>query len=177
MSAAEPKQVMEADLVETLIAALDGDSPEACLDAAVSALKSRGLAEPAATGETWLELRRGERALRLVAAPGAELPGPRARALLEHLLGAALARAVERAEARKVSERLDLLQGASFEGILVHDQGVALDCNERLCEMIGYTRAEVLEPGHMVRVVAPEELAQAQERIRQRIEGEFLVTC
>jgi hypothetical protein len=41
MSAAEPKQ-LEADLVETVIAALDGDPADECLDAAVSALRARG---------------------------------------------------------------------------------------------------------------------------------------
>ena len=74
-------------------------------------------------------------------------------------------------------ERLDLLGAASFEGILIHDGGVVVDCNERLCEMSGYSRDEVFEPGHIVRIVAPEELAEVQERIRQRIEGEFLFTC
>jgi PAS domain S-box-containing protein len=177
MIVAEAKLGVETDLVETVIAALDGEQADVCLDAAVSALRARGLAEPLGVGDTWLELQRGEGRLRLVAAPGVEPPGPRARALLGHVLGTALARARERDEARKVIERLELLQAASFEGILIHDGGVAVDCNERLCEMIGYTREEVFEPGHMVRVVAPEDLAEAQERIRQRIEGEFFVTC
>ena len=173
----EAKHGLEADLVETVIAALDGDSADACLDAAVSALRARGLAEPDGVGDAWLELWRGDGSLRLVAAPGVELPGPRDRALLGHALGTALSRARERDEARKVSERLDLLGAASFEGIQIHDGGVAVDCNERLPEMIGYTREEVFEPGHMARIVAPEELAEVQERIRQRIEGEFLFTC
>jgi PAS domain S-box-containing protein len=89
----------------------------------------------------------------------------------------AAAIASEREEARKVKERLDLLQTASFEGILIHDGGAVVDCNERLCEMVGYSREEVFEPGHIVRIVAPEELAEVQERIRQRVEGEFLFTC
>jgi PAS domain S-box-containing protein len=84
--------------------------------------------------------------------------------------------AAERDEARRVKERLELLGAASFEGILIHDGGVVVDCNERLCEMGGYSREEVLQPGHMLRVIAPEDLAEVQERIRQRIEGEFLVT-
>jgi len=167
----------EAQLVGAVVAALDGDSPEQCLDAALGSLRDRGLAEHDSAGSTWLELRRGERQLRLVAAPGVEAPGPRTRALLGHALGAALARVMERDEARKVIERLELLRAASFEGILIHDQGVAVECNERLCEMIGYSREEVMEPGHMLRVVAPEDLALAQERIRSKLEGEFVITC
>jgi two-component system cell cycle sensor histidine kinase/response regulator CckA len=175
--AATEDQDTEAQLVEAVLAALAGDSPEEALDAALGALRARQLAHHDAAGHTWLELRRGERELRLVAAPGVEAPGPRARSLLGHALGAALARTAERAEAQKVTERLGLLRAASFEGILIHDQGVAVECNERLCEMIGYSREEVLEPGHMVRVVAPEDLAGAQERIRSKVEGEFVITC
>jgi PAS domain S-box-containing protein len=167
----------EANLLETVLAALAGESPAASLDAALSALRARGLAEPSGGGQIWLELERGEGRLRLAAAPGVEPPGPRTRALLERVLGLALARAREHEEARKVAERLSLLQAASFEGILIHADGVVLDCNERLCEMIGYSRAEMFSPGHMGRVVAPEEFPEVQERIRQKIEGEFVVTC
>src|SRR6476620_5465445 len=34
-----------------------------------------------------------------------------------------------------------------------------------------------MEPGHMARVVAREDLAKAQERIRARVEGEVVITC
>ncbi len=168
---------VNAELLETVIAALDGDSAEACLEAAVGALRAQGLAQHDGVGDAWLELRRGTSALRLVAAPGVEPPGPPTRALLGHALGSALARASERDEARKAIERLELLRGASFEGILIHDGGAVVDCNERLCEMSGYSREEMFEPGHMVRIVAPEDLADVQTRIRQRLEGEFLFTC
>jgi PAS domain S-box-containing protein len=167
----------ESDLVQTVIAALDGDSPAACLDAALSALRERGLAEPDGAGNAWLELGQADGGLRLTAAGGVEPPDPRTRGILAHVLGAALARVRERDEARKVSEHLELLRVASFEGILIHDRGVIVECNERLVEMIGYTREEVLEPGHIFRAIAPEDLAEVQERIRQRVEGEFLVTC
>src|SRR6185503_7135530 len=103
MAVAEAKLGVEADLVETVVAALDGDQADACLDAAVGALRVRGLAEPDGAGEAWLELQRGEGRLRLVAAPGVEPPGPRARALLGHALGIALARMRERDDVRKVS--------------------------------------------------------------------------
>jgi PAS domain-containing protein len=144
--AATEAEVGEAGLGATIVAALDGASADACLDAAVSALAARGLAEPGGVGEAWLDLQRGERGLRLVPARGVEPPEPRVRALLGHVLCAALARAAECDEARKVNERLDLLRAASFEGILIHDGGVAVDCNERLCEMIGYSREEKRVP-------------------------------
>jgi PAS domain S-box-containing protein len=166
----------DADLVEAVLAALDGDSPGECLDAALGVLRALRLAEGGA-GNTWLELRRAARELKLVAAPGIEAPGPRARALLTHALGAALARSAERDEACRQSERLELLQKASFEGIVVHDQGVVVECNDRLCEIVGYSREEVMDPAQMARVVAPEDLAATQERIRSKVEGEFVITC
>jgi PAS domain S-box-containing protein len=70
-----------------------------------------------------------------------------------------------------------LLQAASSEAIIVHDEGVLVDCNDRLCEMFGYTREEMFDPASMERGVAPEDLAEARERIRQRVEGEFVLTC
>src|SRR4051812_13856730 len=104
MAAMEDKDP-EAQLVAAVITALDGDSADESLDAALAVLRDQGLADGDA-GNTWLELRRGARELRLVAAPGVETPGPRSRSLLEHALGAALARVAERYEARKLIERL-----------------------------------------------------------------------
>src|SRR5690348_12211901 len=136
----------EARLVESVIAALDGDSPDESLGAALGVLGELRLAERDGAGGTWLELRRGERELKLLAAPGVEAPGPRTRALLAHLLGAALARSAERCETRKQTERLELLRKASFEGIVIHDEGVVVECNDRLCEIVGYSREEVMDP-------------------------------
>jgi two-component system cell cycle sensor histidine kinase/response regulator CckA len=167
----------DAALLESVLAVLDGDSPERSWEAALSALRARGLAEPDGAGQPWLELAKGERKLRLAAAPGVEPPAARTRTLLAHALGAALSRLREQEEARKVAERLELLQAASFEGILIHDEGAVVDCNERLSEMVGYTREEIFEPEHMHRVVAPEDLPEVEQRIRQKVEGEFLITC
>ena len=167
----------EADLLAAVIAALDGDEPDACLDAAVNTLGSRGLGQPGAMGKPWLRLQRGRRELSLSAAPGIEAPGPAACVPLGQLLGVALSRAAEQDESRKLRERLEMLQSASFEGIFIHVEGVVVDCNERLCEMLGYSREEMLDPIQMVRSIAPEDLAEAQRRVRERFEGESVLTC
>jgi PAS domain S-box-containing protein len=167
----------ETDLLAAVLAALDGEEPQACLDAAIRTLGACGLAQPDGSGEPWLRLERGSRSLVLVAAPGVQAPDPGTRSLLGHALGAALSRTAERDDAHKLGERLSLLQAASFEGILIHDQGVVVDCNERWCEMFGYSRDEMFHPGSMERGVAPEDLAAAQERIQKGIEGEFVITC
>ncbi|HEX4336169.1 MAG TPA: PAS domain S-box protein [Polyangiaceae bacterium] len=167
----------DGDLAAVVLAALDGEEPGACLEAAVRALRYRGLANPDGAGGAWLRLQRGARELTLCAERGVEPPAPPTQALLERALGAALSRAAEHDDCQKLSERMEMLQAASFEGIFIHDEGVVIDCNERLCEILGYSRDEMLDPISMQRGVAPEELAYAQERVRQRFEGEYLLTC
>ncbi|MDD4310464.1 MAG: response regulator, partial [Candidatus Cloacimonetes bacterium] len=41
-------------------------------------------------------------------------------------------------------ERFKALHNASFGGIAIHDNGVILDCNQGLSEMMGYTREELI---------------------------------
>jgi two-component system, cell cycle sensor histidine kinase and response regulator CckA len=164
------------ELIRTLIAALDGPDAETCLEQAIRALGEHGLAEPASAGTPWLELQRGGPTLTLRASPNAKLPDAALASQVEQLLGAALARAAERGEYRRVCERMNMLSEASFEGIMLHDGGVLVDCNQRLREMLGFGRDEPLGSDMMQRCVAPEDLAAAAERIRNRVEGEFPVT-
>jgi len=44
---------------------------------------------------------------------------------------------------RKNIERLKQFANASYEGLIVHDQGVTLEVNDQICNMLGYTRAEL----------------------------------
>jgi PAS domain S-box-containing protein len=163
------------DLIPTLIAALDGPDAETCVEQATRALADLGLAEPAGSGTPWLELQRGALKLTLCARPSAKLPDAALSLQVEQLLGAALARAAERSEYRRVCERMEMLSEASFEGILLHDGGVLIDCNQRMREMLGFGRDEPIGADTMQRCVAPEDYKEALERIRNRVEGEFLV--
>jgi len=45
---------------------------------------------------------------------------------------------------RESEERFKALHNASFGGIAIHDQGVILDCNQGLSDMMGYTREELI---------------------------------
>jgi PAS domain S-box-containing protein len=55
---------------------------------------------------------------------------------------------LERLEAeaalRESEERFKALHNASFGGIAIHDQGVILDCNQGLSDMMGYSREELI---------------------------------
>ena len=73
-------------------------------------------------------------------------------------------------------ERLAMLSSASFEGIMVHVDGVIIDANQRLCEMLGYELEEVLGPQTMPRCVAPEDLPGVLKRMSSQYEGEYVIT-
>jgi PAS domain S-box-containing protein len=74
-------------------------------------------------------------------------------------------------------ERVELLSSASFEGLLVHVDGVIIEVNQRLCEMLGYERDELMGPHTMGRCVAAEDLPEVGRRMAERYEGSYLVTA
>ena len=162
--------------ISELIAALDGDDPDACLEAAVAVLRARGLAEAAERVPPWLELQVGPRKLVLAVAPESAPLDATTRTLAAQLLRSALARAVERDDRLRERERANMLFEASFEGIIIHLDGVIIECNQHFRDMIGAGPDEPLGPETMQRHVAPEDLAEAIARIRRREEGEFLVS-
>ena len=165
-----------SELVSALVDALNGDDARACLDGALQLLRARGLAHAGDDGQPWLELQRGARSLSLGARPGATLPDPATRALIAKLLGTALARAAEVDELARVRERADMLSEASFEAIIIHVDGVVIESNRRFRELVGYGPNEPMPEDAMQRHVAPEDIADAVARIRNRVEGEFLLS-
>ena len=46
--------------------------------------------------------------------------------------------------AKKTEERYKRLSEASFEGILIHQDGKIIDCNQVLCQLFGYTKEELM---------------------------------
>lgn len=45
---------------------------------------------------------------------------------------------------KESEQRFKILHNASFSGIVIHDQGKILDCNDKLCDMTGYHRDELI---------------------------------
>jgi two-component system, cell cycle sensor histidine kinase and response regulator CckA len=159
-----------------LLAALDAAEPEAGLDAALAVLRSRGWAAAPELHAPWLELEYGSRRLMLAADGGSPELDPATLALIRQLLAAKLAHLAERDALRALRERYEMLSEASSEGILIHEGGVPVEVNQRMREMFGYSRDEILGPETMTQCVAPEDFERALARIRDRVEGEFLVT-
>lgn len=169
-----------SSLLSDLISALAGPQPEACIDTALGVLREHGLvtAPPpsAATSPPWLELKHAGRSLALAATSGSAPHDTATREQVRKLFELGFQRASEFDAARRLRERWDLLASASFEGIMIHVDGVIIELNERICELSGYSREELCSPEMLLRAVAAEDLAEAQARIKNRIEGEFLVT-
>ena len=79
-------------------------------------------------------------------------------------------------EQLQLRERTDLLSSASFEGLLIHADGKVIEVNDRLCEMHGYTRHELLS-GDILRIcVAPEDVPGVLAHMRGGYQGEYIVT-
>src|SRR4051794_1361297 len=93
---------------------------------------------------------------------------------LEPAPGVAASKLDENAHVR---ERLELLSWASFEGLVFHVDGVVFDVNERLLEISGFEREEILGEQLLQRCVAPEDLPEVLRRMANRIEGEYVITA
>jgi PAS domain S-box-containing protein len=98
------------------------------------------------------------------------------RPALAALISSAERRVSEREELLRARERAAMLSDASFEGIMINVDGAIIDANQRLADMLGYELEELLGPATMERCVAPEDLAMVRERMRERVEGDYVIT-
>lgn len=98
------------------------------------------------------------------------------RGAVAGLLTMAMQRAEEREELLRARERAEMLSEASFEGIMIHVDGVVIDANQRLADMLGYERHELMGPETIQRCVAPDDLPGVLKRIGERWEGEYVIT-
>ena len=165
-----------ADLLPQLLTALIAEDPRHGLEAALELLARYGLVRQCGDGPALLEVEHRGRKLSLVATqPGFER-GSLTRALASALeLG--LMRVLEREEHEVLAERHEMLSAASFEGIMINaDGGVVIDANQRLAELTGYEPAELLGSETMRRCIAAEDLPAVQKRLREGVEGAYLIT-
>ncbi len=79
-------------------------------------------------------------------------------------------------EQSRLRERYELLTSASFEGLLIHADGKVIEVNDRLCEMHGYERHELLTGDILRMCVAPEDVPGVLAHIAGGFQGEYIVT-
>jgi len=156
------------------------------LEAVLAELRQAGIGPHVGPGEAWLELDIAGRRIALSPpdVPGLELPSslelrasPELRAGLSALLRVALSRGSERRELLAVRERVALLSSASFEGVIVHADGAIIDVNSRLLELLRCERSDLIGPGVDASwFLTAEDLEKGRQRVRERAEGQCLVT-
>ena len=75
---------------------------------------------------------------------------------------------------RESEERFRALHNASFGGIVIHDQGIILDCNQGLVEQTGYSLDELIGMDGFA-LIAPESLEVVKDNIRRGYEQPYQV--
>lgn len=65
-------------------------------------------------------------------------------------------------------ERFKKLSDLSFEGIVLHRQGVAIDFNESFCRISGYDRDELLGQNLLQKIIHPDYLPKVSEMIQKK---------
>ena len=81
----------------------------------------------------------------------------------------------DEAALRESEARFRALHDASFGGIVIHDQGVILDCNQGLAEQTGYTLDELIGMDGLM-LIAPHCRDQVMNNIRRGFEQPYEAT-
>ena len=91
-------------------------------------------------------------------------------------LGGALFRRRSEERLRESEERFRLLSEAAVEGVVIHDNGIIIDANRRLCEMFGYELGELLS-ANVFDLPTPESLDTIMAHIRSGSTERYEVDC
>jgi len=77
-------------------------------------------------------------------------------------------------ELQESEERFKALNDATFGGVIIHDQGMILDCNQSLSDMTGFTNEELVGMNGLD-LIAPDSLQQVLKNIRSGYEQRYEV--
>jgi len=77
----------------------------------------------------------------------------------------------------QLEERLQMLSEGGFEGLFVHRDGVVIEVNERLIEILRAPREQLLGTELWRRCVAPTDLARVQQRMSEQREGTYVISA
>lgn len=64
-------------------------------------------------------------------------------------------------------ERFKILVDASWEGILIHDQGILLEANQQFFNMFGYRQEELIDTNILEKIFLPQPLIKVKARIEK----------
>jgi diguanylate cyclase (GGDEF)-like protein/PAS domain S-box-containing protein len=72
---------------------------------------------------------------------------------------------------RESEERFRQLSDAGFEGIVIHENGINLDCNQQCLQMSGYQNLEEVIGKSIGQFIAPEHLEEVRRQVASDYEG------
>ena len=78
---------------------------------------------------------------------------------------------------RESEERFRKLSHATFEGIVLHDNGRIIQANEQFYKMVGYTRSELADKNILRALVAPDSTEMMKHKVASQHFGPYEVTC
>lgn len=146
---------------------------QAAWAAGIAVLSSWGVREvQAPRHEPWLSLSVGE-AQRFFEGPPEF--GSDALSVVGAALTGAWLRVEEAAAHARLEERYRMISQASFEGLLIHEDGKVLHVNERLCEILARPREELHGSNVISLVVAPDDQPVVIQRMQSGFEGAYVL--
>lgn len=77
----------------------------------------------------------------------------------------------------QLEERLEMLSQGGFEGLFVHRDGVIVEVNDRLTEILRAPRERLLGTALWRRCVAPADLTLVQKRMAEQLEGTYVISA
>lgn len=161
---------------QKLILALSTRDEAVAWDQAVKVLGEWGLqhgGEGSADADREVCIRIDERVERFY--PSADFP-TEGLAFTRECLTLALGRVVDGERRALAEERSEMLSQASFEGLLIHIDGNVIDVNDRLVEILGREKAQLLGPNTIPLCVAPQDHAEVFARMQSGYEGAYVIT-
>jgi PAS domain S-box-containing protein len=78
---------------------------------------------------------------------------------------------------RESEERFRKLSHATFEGIVLHDNGCIIQANEQFYKMYGYTRQELADTNILRLLVTPDAVEMMQHKVDAQHFGPYEITC
>ena len=76
---------------------------------------------------------------------------------------------------RQSSKRFRRLAAVTYEGILIHDQGAAIEVNESIVKMFGYTREEMIGKDLLQQLIPKEYQAIVKKNMRKKVAAPYEV--
>ncbi|WP_292461697.1 PAS domain S-box protein [Methanolobus sp.] len=92
-------------------------------------------------------------------------------------IGEALMRHVAEEEQRKSEEKYRLLSDVSFEGIVIHENGIALEVNEAMVRITGYAPEELLGQNITPIIFHPDDHVLLIQKVQEKSTKPYEVRC